>query len=58
MTFVDRKKVRNWETQFLRYMKEQKADIRNALAKERKITPDIAAKLDAAIAAFQPLFTG
>jgi len=55
---VDRKKVRDWETQFLAFMRELKADVRNALAKEKKITPEIATKLDAAIAAFQPMFKG
>jgi F-type H+-transporting ATPase subunit alpha len=55
---VDRKKVRDWESQFLRFMQEQKADVRGALAKEKKITDAIAAQLNAAIEAFQPLFKG
>jgi F-type H+/Na+-transporting ATPase subunit alpha len=55
---VDRKKVRDWETQFLRFMNEQKTDVRTALARERKITEAIAEQLKAAIEAFQPMFKG
>ena len=55
---VDRKKVREWEEQFLNFVKEQKADLRAALVKERKLTNEIATQLDAAITAFQPLFKG
>jgi F-type H+-transporting ATPase subunit alpha len=55
---VDRKKVREWEEQFLIFMHEQKADVRNLLAKERKLTDAVTAQLDAALAAFQPQFKG
>lgn len=53
---VPQKQVAAWEEQFLRYMHEQKADIRNILVKERKLTPDFETKLKAAIAEFQPQF--
>jgi F-type H+-transporting ATPase subunit alpha len=55
---VERRKVRDWEEQFLRFMKEQKSDVRALLAKERKMTDDVIAALNGAIAAFQPQFKG
>jgi F-type H+/Na+-transporting ATPase subunit alpha len=55
---VDRKAVRVWEEQFLAFVRDQKADVRDLLAKERKLTDAVVQKLDAAIAAFQPLFKG
>ena len=39
----DRKAVRKWEEQFLAFMHEQKADVRNLLAKEKKLTDALAA---------------
>jgi F-type H+-transporting ATPase subunit alpha len=53
---VDRKQVRAWESQFLKFMKEQKPEVRNLLAKEKKITDDVAKQLNAAIAEFNPRF--
>jgi F-type H+/Na+-transporting ATPase subunit alpha len=53
---VDRKAVRKWEEQFLTFMTDQMPEVRELLAKERKITDTVAQKLDAAIAAFQPQF--
>jgi F-type H+-transporting ATPase subunit alpha len=53
---VDRRKVKDWEEQFLRFMKEQKPDARALLAKEKKMTDEVIKQLDAAIAAFQPQF--
>jgi F-type H+-transporting ATPase subunit alpha len=55
---VDRKKVREWEDQFLKFMKEQKPEVRALLASEKKMTDDVMKKLDAAIAEFQPQFKG
>jgi F-type H+/Na+-transporting ATPase subunit alpha len=55
---VDRKKVRAWEEQFLAFMHDQKADVRNLLAKEKKLTDAVTSQLDAALAAFQPQFKG
>ncbi len=53
---VERTKVKTWEDQFLKFMKEQKPDVRALLAKERKMTDEVVEKLNAAIAAFQPQF--
>jgi F-type H+-transporting ATPase subunit alpha len=53
---VDRKAVRKWEEQFLTFMRDQQAGVRDMLAKERKLTDAIVQKLDAAIATFQPQF--
>ena len=55
---VDRRKVRVWEDQFFKFMKEQRPEVRELLARERKITDEVAKQLDAAIAAFQPQFKG
>jgi F-type H+-transporting ATPase subunit alpha len=53
---VDRRKVKDWEEQFLAFMKEQKPEVRALLAKEKDITPAVAEQLNAAIAEFQPQF--
>jgi F-type H+/Na+-transporting ATPase subunit alpha len=53
---VDRKKVKAWETQFLKFMKEQMPEVRDLLAKEKKMTDDVVKKLDGAIASFQGQF--
>jgi F-type H+-transporting ATPase subunit alpha len=53
---VDRRKVRAWEEQFLKFMKEQMPEVRELVGKERKMTDEVVKKLDAAIAAFQPQF--
>jgi F-type H+-transporting ATPase subunit alpha len=55
---VDRKKVRDWEEQFLNYMRTHKPEVRAMLAKERKMTDEVVKQLDAAIAAFGPTFRG
>jgi len=55
---VDRKKVRAWEAQFLKFMKEQMPEVRDLIAKEKKITDEVATKLNAAITAFKPQFKG
>jgi F-type H+-transporting ATPase subunit alpha len=48
--------VATWEEQFLRFMREQRAAVRNALIKERKLTPAIEQQLKAAITEFGPQF--
>jgi F-type H+-transporting ATPase subunit alpha len=53
---IDRKKVRAWEEQFLRYVQEQKPAVREALVKSRKLTPDVEKQLTEAITAFQAQF--
>jgi F-type H+/Na+-transporting ATPase subunit alpha len=47
------KEVQTWEDQFLRFMRTERADVRNALAKSKKFTPDIEKQLGEAINAFQ-----
>src|SRR5713226_7130356 len=53
---VELKKVAEWETQFLRFMREQKPETRAALLKERKLTPAIEQQLNEAISLFQAQF--
>ena len=55
---VDRKKVKDWEEQFVTFMKDQKPEVRALLAKEKKMTDEVIKALDAAIAEFQPQFRG
>jgi F-type H+-transporting ATPase subunit alpha len=57
--YLDRvpvKQVAAWEQQFLRYMREQKPEVWNALAKSRKLTDDLEKKINRAIEEFQPQF--
>jgi F-type H+-transporting ATPase subunit alpha len=59
--FLDKvpiKQVAAWEEQFLRYMREQRSDVRTPLLKDRKMTPELEKKLVAAIEAFGPQFKG
>ncbi|MEZ6140412.1 MAG: F0F1 ATP synthase subunit alpha [Zavarzinella sp.] len=53
---VPRKDVAAWEDQFLRFMKEQKPEVREQLAKEKKLSDELIAKLNESIKAFQPQF--
>jgi F-type H+-transporting ATPase subunit alpha len=53
---VDRKKVKDWEDQFLTFMKDQKPEVRALLAKEKAMTDEVVKALDASIAEFQPQF--
>src|SRR5213078_4379835 len=46
---VNVKQVAAWEDQLLRFMREQKVDVRTRLLKERKLTPEITKELQAAI---------
>jgi F-type H+-transporting ATPase subunit alpha len=55
---VERTKVKAWEDQFLKFMKEQKPQVRALLAKEKAMTDEVVKQLDAAIAEFQPQFRG
>ena len=50
---VERRQVSAWEEQFLRFMREQRLDVRNALAKERKLYPALEQQIAEAIKAFQ-----
>jgi F-type H+-transporting ATPase subunit alpha len=53
---VPRNQVASWEKQFLTFMREQKADVRSQLMKEKKLTKEIEASLKAAIEYFVPQF--
>jgi F-type H+-transporting ATPase subunit alpha len=53
---VDRKNVSAWEQQFLQFMREQRPEVRGALVKEKKMTPETEKQLVDAIVAFQPQF--
>jgi F-type H+-transporting ATPase subunit alpha len=55
---VERGKVKLWEEQFLKFMKEQKPEVRGLLAEKKDMTPEVIEKLNAAIAEFQPQFRG
>jgi F-type H+-transporting ATPase subunit alpha len=55
---VERRKVLDWQDRFLTFMREQRAEVRAELVKARKLSPDLEAKLVAAIQAFQPQFKG
>jgi F-type H+-transporting ATPase subunit alpha len=55
---VELKKVAEWETRFLQFMREQKPETRAALLKERKLTPAIEQQLNEAISVFQTQFKG
>jgi F-type H+/Na+-transporting ATPase subunit alpha len=59
--FLDKvpiKQVAAWEDQFLRFMREQRPDVRTALMKERKLSPALEKQLTGAIHDFQPQFKG
>jgi F-type H+-transporting ATPase subunit alpha len=53
---VDRTKVKAWEEQFLKFMKEQMPEVRALVAEKKDMTADVVEKLNAAVAAFQPQF--
>src|SRR5262249_34281150 len=53
---VPRNQVAAWEQQFLTFMREQAADVRNALAREKKLSPALEQQLKAAIERFRPQF--
>jgi F-type H+-transporting ATPase subunit alpha len=53
---VKKADVRAWEEQFLKFMKEQKPEVRSLLAKEKKMSDEVIAALNGAIKEFQPQF--
>jgi F-type H+/Na+-transporting ATPase subunit alpha len=55
---VPRAEVSEWESQFLRFMKEQRKEVRDQLVrdKDKKVAGEIEAKLKAAIEAFIPQY--
>ena len=57
--YLDKVPVRQvaaWEEQFLRFVREQRPQVRQAILKERKLTPAVEEQLKAAIQAFAPLY--
>src|SRR5262245_9488041 len=57
--FLDKvplKQVADWQNQFLAYMREQKSEVRNKLAKEKKISKELEAELRRAVEGFAPQF--
>jgi F-type H+-transporting ATPase subunit alpha len=53
---VPRPQVAAWEEQFLRFMKEQKTEVRDQLVRDRKLSPELEQKIRAAVDAFVPQF--
>jgi F-type H+-transporting ATPase subunit alpha len=53
---VPRPQVQAWEQQFLRFVREQRPDLRTSLLKERKLTKPIEEQLNAALQAFAGQF--
>jgi F-type H+/Na+-transporting ATPase subunit alpha len=47
------KEVQRWEKEFLAFMRDTKSQVRDALAREKKLTDAIAADLKAALTAFK-----
>jgi F-type H+-transporting ATPase subunit alpha len=50
------KQVAAWEEQFLRFVREQRPQVRDRLIKERKLSPDLEQQLKAAIEAFASVY--
>ncbi len=50
---VPRTEVSRWESEFLKYIREQKPKVREALAREKKLTDPILADLKAALTEFK-----
>ncbi|MFZ4644575.1 MAG: F0F1 ATP synthase subunit alpha, partial [Gemmataceae bacterium] len=55
---IERSKVGKWEEQFIRFMREQKPEVRDALAKQRKLTPDLEKQIVDCISQFGLQFRG
>jgi F-type H+/Na+-transporting ATPase subunit alpha len=53
---VPRNQVAAWESQFLRFMKEQRGAVRDQLVRDKKLSPDLEQKMRAALDAFAPQF--
>jgi F-type H+-transporting ATPase subunit alpha len=53
---IPRNQVQAWESQFLRFMKEQRKAVRDQIVKEKKLSKEVEASLKAAIEAFVPQF--
>jgi F-type H+-transporting ATPase subunit alpha len=47
------KEVQRWEAEFLRFVRERKADLRNKLDREKKMTDEVVSGLKAALTEFK-----
>jgi F-type H+-transporting ATPase subunit alpha len=57
--FIDKVPIKNvaaWQDQFLKFMREQKSEVREKLAKEKKLSKELEASLRQATEAFLPQF--
>jgi F-type H+-transporting ATPase subunit alpha len=50
------REVSRWEAEFLRFMRDQKSEVRNGIERERKVTPEIEEKLKAALHEFKAAY--
>ncbi len=55
---VERRNVQRWEADFLRFVRERKSSLRDALEREKKMTAQIEADLRAAITEFKTQWKG
>jgi F-type H+-transporting ATPase subunit alpha len=53
---IERRHVAAWERQFLTFMREQRPEVRQALIRQKKLTPELEQQIIAAIQDFQPQF--
>lgn len=53
---VPRPQVAAWEEQFMRFMREQRADVRDQLVRDKKLSAELEQKIRAALDAFVPQF--
>ncbi len=51
------KEILPWQDQFLRFMRSERSEVRNALVKSRKFNPELEKQLGEAITAFQSRYT-
>ncbi len=49
---VPRNQVAAWEEQFLRFMREQRSEVRNRLVREKKLSPELEGQIKDALEAF------
>jgi F-type H+-transporting ATPase subunit alpha len=50
------REVQNWERQFLKFLREQRAQVRANLAAKKELTPEIVAEIEGALNAFKSMF--
>jgi F-type H+-transporting ATPase subunit alpha len=50
------REVQNWERQFLKFLREERAQVRANLAAKKELTPEIVAEIEGALNAFKSMF--